>query len=212
MGYTWLWKTLGITHDEGVRVGKARAKGKKRRNAGDISALTAALPRIDALHDVPSFDDLHIDDAQRSAFEAFCADRAREDETAAAELRPDLVLLDVKQINAERHKTLTGRSNEQTLLTAEWLETHKRPFWLRYVLVPGYSDDEKDIRQLGEHFKQYTMIERVEILPYHRLGTQKYIFLDRVPPMGDVTLDDKKFSALRKIAVATLGDRVHIPR
>ena len=87
MGYTWLWKTLGITHDEGVRVGKARAKGKKRRNAGDISALTAALPRIDALHDVPSFDDLHIDDAQRSAFEAFRTDRTREDETAAAELR-----------------------------------------------------------------------------------------------------------------------------
>lgn len=88
--------------------------------------------------------------------------------------KTDLVLLDVKQINAERHKTLTGRSNEQTLLTAEWLETHKRPFWLRYVLVPGYSDDEKDIRQLGEHFKQYTMIERVEILPYHRLGVHKY--------------------------------------
>lgn len=88
--------------------------------------------------------------------------------------KTDLVLLDVKQINAERHKALTGRSNEQTLLTAEWLETHKRPFWLRYVLVPGYSDDEKDIRQLGEHFKQYTMIERVEILPYHRLGVHKY--------------------------------------
>jgi len=53
---------------------------------------------------------------------------------------------------------------------------------------------------------------KYEMLPYHRLGTQKYTFLDRVPPMGDVTLDDKKFAALQKIAVATLGDRVIIPR
>ena len=62
----------------------------------------------------------------------------------------DLVLLDVKQINPERHRLLTGRSNEQTLRTAAWLEEHNRPFWLRYVLVPGYSDAEEDIRRLGE--------------------------------------------------------------
>ena len=48
----------------------------------------------------------------------------------------DLVLLDIKQFNPERHRTLTGRSNEQTLRTAAWLEEHEHPFWLRYVLVP----------------------------------------------------------------------------
>ena len=83
-----------------------------------------------------------------------------------------------KMFVAEGHKLVEDLlpAFECTYLTAltEWLETHKRPFWLRYVLVPGYSDDEKDIRQLGEHFKQYTMIERVEILPYHRLGVHKY--------------------------------------
>lgn len=47
----------------------------------------------------------------------------------------DLVLLDIKQFNPERHRTLTGRSNEQTLRTAAWLEEHEHPFWLRYVLV-----------------------------------------------------------------------------
>ena len=62
----------------------------------------------------------------------------------------DLVLLDIKQYNPQRHRDLTGRSNEQTLRTAEWLETHGKPFWLRYVLVPGYSDFEEDIRKLGE--------------------------------------------------------------
>ena len=88
--------------------------------------------------------------------------------------KTDLVLLDVKQINPERHESLTGRSNTQTLKTAQWLEEHKKPFWLRYVLVPGISDFEEDIRALGEHFRGYRMLQRVEILPYHTLGIHKY--------------------------------------
>ena len=86
----------------------------------------------------------------------------------------DLVLLDVKQINPERHLSLTERSNEQTLKTAQWLEDNSKPFWLRYVLVPGISDFEEDIRAFGEHFKNFKMIQRVEILPYHTLGIHKY--------------------------------------
>ena len=86
----------------------------------------------------------------------------------------DLVLLDVKQANPERHRTLTGRENTQTLRTAAWLEEHGRPFWLRYVLVPGYSDAEEDIRRLGEQLGDYRSIERVELLPYHTLGVHKY--------------------------------------
>ena len=86
----------------------------------------------------------------------------------------DLVLLDVKQANPERHKGLTGRENTQTLRTADWLEAHGKPFWLRYVLVPGYSDAEADIRLLGERLGGYRSIERVELLPYHTLGVHKY--------------------------------------
>ena len=86
----------------------------------------------------------------------------------------DLVLLDVKQINPERHLSLTERSNEQTLKTAQWLEDNGKPFWLRYVLVPGISDFEEDIRALGEHFKDFKMLHRVEVLPYHTLGIHKY--------------------------------------
>lgn len=86
----------------------------------------------------------------------------------------DLVLLDIKEFNPERHKLLTGRSNTQTLKTAAWLEEHERLFWMRYVLVPGYSDFEEDIRRLGEQLGGYKSIQRVEILPYHRLGVHKY--------------------------------------
>ena len=67
----------------------------------------------------------------------------------------DLVLLDVKQINNARHEHITGRPNSRTLETAEWLEQHNHPFWLRYVLVPGLSDFEEDMRALGEHFAGY---------------------------------------------------------
>lgn len=86
----------------------------------------------------------------------------------------DLVLLDVKEFNNTRHRQITGRDNRQTLQTAEWLEQHGRPFWLRYVLVPGLSDFEEDLRALGEHFRDYTQLQRVELLPYHTLGVHKY--------------------------------------
>lgn len=86
----------------------------------------------------------------------------------------DLVLLDVKEINPSRHKHITSRSNAQTLATAEWLESHHHPFWLRYVLVPGLSDFKDDLEALGKHFASYHQIERVELLPYHTLGVHKY--------------------------------------
>ena len=101
----------------------------------------------------------------------------------------DLVLLDCKQINPQRHEALTGRSNSQTLKTAEWLEKSGKPFWLRYVLVPGISDFEEDIRSLGEHFKSYEMLQRVEILPYHTLGIHKYESLGQEYQLKDTALN-----------------------
>lgn len=86
----------------------------------------------------------------------------------------DLVLLDVKEYNSDRHCHITGRDNIQTLRTAEWLEKHNHPFWLRYVLVPGLSDFEEDMHALGRHFQNYTQLQRVELLPYHTLGVHKY--------------------------------------
>lgn len=86
----------------------------------------------------------------------------------------DIVLLDVKQINPERHKALTGVSNAHTLETARRLNTKGKDVWLRYVLVPGVSDDPADIEELGRTLGGMTNIKRVEILPYHTLGVHKY--------------------------------------
>lgn len=86
----------------------------------------------------------------------------------------DLVLLDVKEIDPERHEAITSRSNARTLETAAWLEREGHPFWLRYVLVPGLSNDDDHLHRLGRHFADYKQIERVELLPYHTLGVHKY--------------------------------------
>lgn len=98
----------------------------------------------------------------------------------------DLVLLDVKEFNNDRHRTITARSNEQTLRTAAWLEANGKPFWMRYVLVPGYSDFEEDIRALGESIKDYKQLQRIEILPYHTLGVHKYEAMGQEYKLRDV--------------------------
>lgn len=98
----------------------------------------------------------------------------------------DLVLLDVKQINPEKHLALTGLRNEKTLAFAKYMEEIGQPFWMRYVLVPTISDAEEDIRQLGETLGSYKMIQRLEILPYHTLGAHKYESLGQEYALKDI--------------------------
>lgn len=86
----------------------------------------------------------------------------------------DLVILDVKHIDSEGHKKLTGVDNENTLSLVKYREDLGKPMWLRYVLVPGINDSETDLIRWGEHFKDFKQIDRVEILPYHTLGAYKY--------------------------------------
>lgn len=101
----------------------------------------------------------------------------------------DLVLLDIKEIDPSRHKQLTQMSNTQSLRTAAWLEEHHKPFWLRYVLVQGYSYFEEDIIALGKHFQGYQMLQRVELLPYHTLGMHKYEALGWEYQLSDVHMN-----------------------
>ncbi|MFY0687539.1 MAG: pyruvate formate lyase-activating protein [Cyclobacteriaceae bacterium] len=86
----------------------------------------------------------------------------------------DLVLLDIKHIDRNKHQYITGRSHQNTLDFANYLEQHNRDMWLRYVLVPGLTDDPDDLNELGSHFEQYHHIKNVEIQPYHTLGAHKW--------------------------------------
>ncbi len=86
----------------------------------------------------------------------------------------DLVLLDIKEIDEETHRQITGRSNKRTLEFAHYLHEQNIPAWVRYVLVPGYSDNEEHLHRLGQFLQEMDNVEKIEIQPYHKLGIHKY--------------------------------------
>jgi len=101
----------------------------------------------------------------------------------------DLVLLDLKTWDAERHRALTGMDNAPTLAFARRLAERRRPMWVRYVLVPGVSDDLDDIGLTAAFAGGLGNVERVDVLPFHQLGKYKwerlgipYSLADAKPP------------------------------
>lgn len=86
----------------------------------------------------------------------------------------DLVLLDIKHMDSEKHKNITGFSNRRVLSFARHLAKRKIPAWLRYVVVPGFSDSETDISLLGGFAKELGNIEKIELLPFHKMGEYKW--------------------------------------
>lgn len=86
----------------------------------------------------------------------------------------DLVMLDIKEMDEEKHKRLTGQSNANILEMARYLSDHGKAMWIRHVLVPGVTDDEADLLALRDFVKTLKTVERVEVLPYHTLGVFKW--------------------------------------
>ena len=86
----------------------------------------------------------------------------------------DLVLLDIKHIDDEQHKILTGRTNENILGLAGYLSDIQKPVWIRHVLVPERNDYDEYLIRLDEFIRTLKNVQRVEILPYHTLGVFKW--------------------------------------
>ena len=86
----------------------------------------------------------------------------------------DLVLLDIKHIDADRHRQLTGQDNQNILQFARWLSDIKKPVWIRHVLVPEWTDDDDALKKLNAFLSSLENIERIDVLPYHTLGTFKW--------------------------------------
>ncbi|WP_051264010.1 pyruvate formate-lyase-activating protein [Teredinibacter turnerae] len=98
----------------------------------------------------------------------------------------DLVLLDLKQMNRQRHEALVGVSNDRTRNFARYLADIGHPVWIRHVLVPGYTDDIEDLRSLAQFLQPMTNVEKIELLPYHRLGKPKWEEMGLTYPLGDL--------------------------
>lgn len=104
----------------------------------------------------------------------------------------DLVMLDIKEIDEAKHKILTGWTNSNILDMARYLSEINKPMWIRHVLVPGGSDNDEQLIKLDQFIKTLNSVDRVEVLPYHSLGTFKweelgidYPLKDVVPPTKD---------------------------
>ncbi len=86
----------------------------------------------------------------------------------------DTVLLDIKHIDDDGHRQLTGFSNKNILSCAGYLSEIKKPVWIRHVLVPGVTDNDELLIRLREFIDTLHNVERVEVLPYHTLGVFKW--------------------------------------
>lgn len=86
----------------------------------------------------------------------------------------DLVLLDIKHINNEKAINLTGLPNTNNLNFARYLSDNNIHMWIRQVLIPGYTDNENDLKELKSFIDTLKTVDKVEILPYHNLGKFKW--------------------------------------
>ena len=85
----------------------------------------------------------------------------------------DHVLPDIKQMNPEKHKELTGMNNQPSLDFVRYVDAQKKDYRIRYVVVPGLTDQEEDVRRLGEFLQTLPNFQRIELLRYHNLGRSK---------------------------------------
>ncbi|WP_232225141.1 pyruvate formate-lyase-activating protein [Seonamhaeicola sp. S2-3] len=87
----------------------------------------------------------------------------------------DLVMLDIKHMHEDGYQMLTGKKNKETTFNfAKHREASGKPMWLRYVLIPGITNTPDLLHEMGNYFKDYKTIEKIEIQPYHKLGVHKW--------------------------------------
>ena len=98
----------------------------------------------------------------------------------------DLVLLDIKHMDPEGHKVLTGHDNAGILAFARYLDAKQVPVWIRHVIVPGVTDDPELLARLGAFLGTLSNVKALDVLPYHIMGVRKYEELGMDYPLKGV--------------------------
>lgn len=98
----------------------------------------------------------------------------------------DLVLLDIKALDADRCRRVCGSDGRNALLLLDELQRRGIAVWLRHVVVPGLTDDDAALDSLVDFLRPYTVIQKIEWLPYHTMGVFKYEELGLDYPLKDV--------------------------
>ena len=99
----------------------------------------------------------------------------------------DLVLLDIKHIDNDEHKKLTGHSNDKILAFAKYLSDINKPVWIRHVVVTGLNDKEEYLKRLGEFIGTLHNVKALDVLPYHNMAIPKYENLGIDYPLKNVS-------------------------
>lgn len=110
----------------------------------------------------------------------------------------DLVMLDIKHIDPTKHKELTSQPNEGILDFAAYLEEKNVDMWIRHVIVPGLTDDDKYLYDLGYFIGQFSNLRALDALPYHTMGKSKYEKLDMEYKLADVPAMGQKDLLIKK--------------
>ncbi len=98
----------------------------------------------------------------------------------------DLILLDIKHIDDDVHKKLTGMSNKNVLNFAKYLSKKNTPVWIRHVVVPSLTDKKEDLEKLGQFLSELKNVQALDILPYHNMAISKYKNLNLNYPLKDI--------------------------
>lgn len=118
----------------------------------------------------------------------------------------DLVLLDIKHSDPQRYQQITGQPLQPTLDFAQRLKRLGKPIWLRYVLVPGLTDDLDDIARLADYAASLGgMVQRVEVLPFHQMGADKWAQLGLDYPLADTPVPTAALVAAAREQFAARG-------
>ncbi len=107
----------------------------------------------------------------------------------------DLVMLGVKAWDPERHRRLTGMDNQPTIEFGRRLAAQKRKIWIRFVLVPGLTDDRDDVANIARFAAELGNVERVEVLPFHQMGRFKWQRLGLNYTLDNVTAPSPELAA-----------------
>ena len=98
----------------------------------------------------------------------------------------NLVMLDIKHIDEQKHKALTGHSNKNILAFAEYLRDNDIDVWIRHVVVPNVTQNDDDLYRLGRFLGTLKNMKALDVLPYHTMGKVKYEKLGMEYPLGDI--------------------------
>ena len=120
----------------------------------------------------------------------------------------DLVLLDIKHMDPDEHRKLTGHDNAEILRFARYLEEKQVPVWIRHVVVPGITDGQEELTRLGDFIGGLGNLKALDVLPYHTMGEAKYKQLGIAYPLAGVPAMDREQAAVcRKVILKALQAR-----